>query len=133
MPRCGHIKSPEDGTLYLHSAFAGYFVCVGVIPEVLGGAGEAPVAVQQRRCLGERPPAVVVERRVESQFHSDHLAPIVGCSFTRPRARHHERSASGHARAQGFVHGHIGSVRASEVAAGDEQQLGIGRVAEPFG
>ena len=53
-----HVEAPDDGPLDLGAALAPQLVEVGVVPQVFDGSWEPAVAVEQRRCLRHRPPAV---------------------------------------------------------------------------
>ena len=60
---------------------------VGVVPQVGDGAGEAAVAVEQRRGVGDRAPPVEVVLGVEREVDADVLAPVAGGRLAGPRAR----------------------------------------------
>ena len=46
------VEAPEDGPLHLGAELTAHLVEVGVVPHVDDGAGEAAVAVEQRRARG---------------------------------------------------------------------------------
>ena len=91
------VEAPHDGPLDLGPALAAHLVEVGVVPEVVDGAGEAAVAVEQRRRVGERAPAVQLVLGVEREVHADVLAAVAGGRLAGPRRRHHQRGARGRA------------------------------------
>ena len=128
-----HVEAPHDGPLDLGPALAPHLLQVGVLPGVLDRAREAAVAVEQARCMGERPPAVGVELGVEGEVHADVLTPVAGGGIARPRARDHQGRARRQTVAQRVVGGDVAGVGQAEVVARDDQQLGVGRVSEPLG
>src|SRR5205807_5845933 len=52
------IEAPVDGPLDLGPQLPAHLIEVGVVPDVLDGARETAVAVEQRWSLRDRPPAV---------------------------------------------------------------------------
>src|SRR5437660_952892 len=70
-------------------------VDVGVVPDVLDGAGEPAVTVEQRRGLGDGPPPVQVVLGVEGEVDADVFTPVPGGRLPRPRAGHHQGGAGG--------------------------------------
>ena len=104
----GDVEAPQDGPLDLGPALAAHLVEVGVLPEVVDGAREAAVAVEQRRRVGDRSPAVQLVLGVEREVHADVLAPVLRRRLAGPRGRHHERRARGDAVAQRVVHPDVG-------------------------
>ena len=127
------VEAPVDRALDLGAELAPDLVEVGVVPHVLDGAGEAAVAVEQRGSLGDRPPAVQVVLGVQRQVHADVLAAVAGSRVTRPRARHHQGGARGHALTQSFVDAQVGGVARPQVVAVDDQELGVRVEAQPLG
>ena len=117
-----HVEAPHDRPLDLGPALAADLVEVGVVPGVLDRAGEAAVAVEEARRVGDRPPAVGVELGVEREVHADVLAPVAGGGVAGPRARHHQRGARGQAVAQRVVGGDVARVGEAEVVARDDQR-----------
>ena len=87
------VEAPEDRPLDLRAALAAHLVEVGVVPGVLDRAGEAAVAVEQARRVGDRTPAVGLPLGVEREVHADVLAAVLRGGVARPRARHHQRRA----------------------------------------
>src|SRR5690606_22294645 len=87
------VEAPEDGPLDLGPALAPDLVEVGVVPNVVDGAGEPAVAVEQRRSRGDRAPAVAVVLGVEGEVDPDVLTPVLRGRLAGPRARDHERGA----------------------------------------
>ena len=69
-------KPQQDGPLDLGPALPADLVEVGVVPDVVDRAGEAAVAVEQRRRVGDRTPAVALVLGVEREVHADVLAPV---------------------------------------------------------
>ena len=82
----GDVEAPEDGPLDLGPQLAAGLVEVGVVPQVVDRAGEAAVAVEQRRGVGDGAPAVAVVLGVEREVHADVLAAVLGGGLARPRA-----------------------------------------------
>ena len=76
--------------------------------------------------MRDRAPAVEVPLGVEREVHADVLAQVAGRRLARPRARHHQRGAGGHARAQALVDADVGGVAHAEVVAVDDQQAVVG-------
>ena len=66
-------------------------------------------------------------------LHADVLAAVGRRRLSGPRWGHHERRAGGEPLAQGLVDPAVGGVAGAEVVGGDDQQAGVGVVAEPFG
>ena len=79
-----HVEAPHDRPLDLGPALAADLVEVGVVPGVLDRAGEAAVAVEQARRVGDRAPAVGVELGVEGEVHADVFAPVAGGGVAGP-------------------------------------------------
>ena len=127
------VEAPHDGPLDLGPALAAHLVEVGVVPEVVDGAREAAVAVEQRRRLRDRAPAVQLVLGVEREVHADVLAPVASGRLACPRRRHHQRGARGHAVAEGVVDADVAGVAGPEVVAADDDEAGVGPVAEAFG
>ena len=99
---------------------------VGVVPHVVDRAREAAVAVEQRRRVGDRAPAVAVVLGVEGEVHADVLAPVAGGGL----AAHGHGTISvalvAERRAQGLVDPDVGGVARAEVVAVDDQQAVVG-------
>jgi hypothetical protein len=53
------VDAPEEGPVDLGPTFAQHLVAIGVLPQVVEGARESAVTGLQRRCVGERTPAVL--------------------------------------------------------------------------
>ena len=127
------VEAPQDRPLDLGPALPADLVEVGVVPHVDVGAGEAAVAVEQRRGLGDRPPAVQVVLGVEGEVHADVLAPVVAGGLAGPRARDHERGAGGDAVCAGPRRRRRWRRGRAEVVAVDDEQAGVGGMPEPLG
>ena len=128
-----HVEAPHDRPLDLRPALPADLVEICVVPRVLDRAGEAAIAVEQARRLGDRSPPVRLPLRVQGEVHADVLAPVLGGGVTRPGARHHQRGARRDAVAQRVVYGDVGRTRRAEVVAVDDEQLGVGCIAETLG
>ena len=59
LSRCADVEAPVDGLLDLGPALLAHLVEVGVVPDVVDGAREAAVAVEEAGGVGDRAPAVV--------------------------------------------------------------------------
>ena len=125
-----HAMRPLD----LGAALAQHLGRVGVLPQVVDVAGEAALARQQRRGVGDRAPAVRVVLAVEREVHADVVAVVAASPRGGPTgAGTISDGARGHAVAQRGVHAVVGRVARAEVVARDDEQLGVGGVAEAFG
>ena len=62
----------------------------------------------------------------------DVLAPVAAARLPCPRAGHHERGRGDGPRRQALEDAHVGGVAGAEVVGVDDDQLGVGRVAEPL-
>ena len=127
------VEAPQDRPLDLGPQLAADLVEVGVVPQVLDRAREAAVAVEQRRGLGDRTPAVAVVLGVEREVHADVLAAVAPGGVARPGRRDHEGGAGGQAGAQRLVDAGVRGVADAEVVAVDDQEAGVGSVAQTFG
>ncbi len=128
-----HVEAPQDGALDLGAALAAYLVEIGVVPDVLHGAGESSVAVEKRRGMGDGTPSVQVEFGVDREVHAHVVAAVGGRGTPGPRARDHQAGTRGQAVAEGLVDPHVGGVTEAEVVAVQYEQLGVVGVAESFG
>ena len=128
-----HVEAPQDGPLDLGPALAAHLVEIGVVPDVLDGAGEAAVAVEQRGGVGDGAPPVEVVLGVDGEVHADVVAPVAGRRAPGPRAGDHQAGARGQAVAQGLVDPDVGGVAEAEVVAVEDQELGVVGVAEALG
>ena len=97
------VEAPEHGPLDLGPALPTHLVEIGVVPHVGHGAGEAAVAVEQGRGLGDRCPAVEVVLGVEGEVDPDVVAPEPRRRLPGPRGRHDQRGAGTDTVAQGVV------------------------------
>jgi hypothetical protein len=84
------VEAPHDGALDLSPALLAHFVEITVVPGVLDGAREPPVAVEEAGGAGDRPPPVALPLGVQREVHADVLAAVLGGRVARPGARHHE-------------------------------------------
>ncbi len=128
-----HVEAPQDGPLDLGPALAAHLVEIGVVPDVLDRAGEAPVAVEQGRGVGDRAPPVEVVLGVDREVHADVLAPVRGGRAPGPGAGDHQAGARGQPVAQRLVDADVGGVAEAEVVAVEDQELGVLGVAESLG
>ncbi len=126
----GDVETPEHRAFELAAAFAPDLVEIGVVPEIVRGAGEAAVAVEQRRGHGDRPPPVVAQLGVEHEVDPDVVAPVAGGCVAGPRAGNHERRRRADADTQGLVDTDVGAVRLTEPVAADDHQTRVRRVPE---
>ncbi len=63
----GEVEPPEDGPLDLGLALPSDLVDVGVLTQIGRGTGKSPVAVEQRRRIGDRAPPIQVVLGQEGQ------------------------------------------------------------------
>ena len=70
---------------------------------------------------------------VQGEMDADVLARVFEGRVTSPRCWHHDRCARGEAVAQGTIDADVGGVARPEVVAGEDDQLGVGRMTEAFG
>jgi hypothetical protein len=121
------VEAPEDRPLDLGAQLAPDLVEVGVVPDLRDGAGEAAVAVEQRRRLGDRPPAVQVPLGVEGEVHADVLAPVPAAAS---RAHGHGtiNVATWRNPRAAPRRPLVGRVAHAEVVAVDDQQAVVGTV-----
>ena len=82
-----HVEAPQDGPLDLGPALPADLVEIGVVPDVGHRPGEAAVAVEQRRGVGDGAPPVEVVLGVHREVDADVLAPVRGGRAPGPRAR----------------------------------------------
>ena len=130
----GDVDAPGEGPLDLGAALAQHLLGVGVLPQVVDVPGEAALAAEQRRGVGDRAEAVGLVLAVEREVHADVVGgQVAHRRVARPRRRHHDRGAGGHAVAERAVDADVGRVAGTEVVARDDHQLGVVVVAEAFG
>ena len=129
----GDVEAPQDRSLDLDAALAPDLVEIGVVPEVVDGAGEPALAVEQRGGVGDGSPAVQLVLGVEREMHADVLAPVLGGGFAGPRGRDHERGARGHSLAERVVDADVGGMARAEIVAADDQHAVVRPIAEPLG
>ncbi len=127
------VESPQHRPLDLGPALPPHLVEVGVVPDVGDRPGEAAVAVEQRRGLGDRPPPVEVVLGVEGEADPDVVAPEPRRRLACPRGRDEEGGAGGQAVAEGVVDAGGGRVAEAEVGAVEDQEAGVGGCPEPLG
>ena len=128
----GDIESPENRPFNLGATFAANFVEVGMVPEIGDGAGESTIAVEQGWSVGDRSPAVTVVFGVECEVHADVLAAVLGRGCPGPWARDHQGGTRGDAKTQCFIHPGVGGLTQPEVVGIDDDQTGVGVVAQAF-
>jgi hypothetical protein len=134
--RCevGDVDAPSQGPVDLGLQLATHLGQVGVLPQVVERAWEAPFARLQRWCVGDRTPAVRGVLGVEGEVDTDVVVGLVlEGGMAGPRCRDHQRRAGGDAVAQRFVHADVGRVARAEVVARDDDELRVDGVSEPFG
>jgi len=85
----GHVESPQDRPVDLGAPLVPHLVEVGMLPDVLNGPGEAPFAVEQRRGVRDRSPAIELVFRVQREVDADVLAAIGVDGAPRPGGRDH--------------------------------------------
>ncbi len=89
------VEAPQHGPLDLGPALPTYLVEVGVVPHVRDRAGESAVAVEERRCLRDRSPAVEVVLGVQGEAHPHVVAPEPRCRFAGPWSGDQQRGRGG--------------------------------------
>ena len=129
----GWFDPPADRPLDLGSAFAADLVDVGVVPEILRGAGEPAVAVEKARCVGERCPTEAFELGVEGQM--DAYIEVVGVGqvvgrMASPRPGHHQCRGRGAAVAEGAEARCCRGVCRPHEVGGQDQESVVVAVAE---
>ena len=127
------VEPPKDGSFNLCATFAANLVEVGMVPEVGNGSGESAVAIEQRWRVGDWSPSVTFEFSIEREVHADVFATEVRCCFASPCARHHQRCAGADTLPERLVGAGISGMTKSQVVAVDDDQFGIGGIAQTFG
>ena len=95
-----------------------------MVPDVLHRAREPAVATQERRCVGDRSPAVQLVLGVDREVDADVLAPVAAARLAGPGAGHHERGAGDRPRGQALEDPDVGRMARAEVVGVDDDQLG---------
>ncbi len=118
----GEIEAPEDRALDLSPTFPTHLLHVGVFAQVGGGPGEAPVAVEQRWCIGDRSPPVEIVFGEKRERKANVFPVVPGGRGSRPWARNLQTGGGGDAVPKAVVDGVVGGVRRSEAVAGEDHQ-----------
>ena len=82
--------------------------------------------------MRDRAPAVELVLRVEREVDADVLAPVARRGFAGPGAGDHERRAGHGSRRQTLEHADVGRMARPEIVRVDDDQLGVGGIAEPL-
>ena len=91
-----------------------------------------PLPSSREGGVGDRPPAVQLEFRIERERDAHVLASEPRRRLARPRAGHQQRRSSGQAVPQGCVDAFVHGMAAAEAGRADDQQPLVGAVSEPL-
>jgi hypothetical protein len=134
--RCemGHVDVPGEGSFDLGAALAQHLVDVCVLPQVGDVTGEARLAAEQRRGVGDGAEPVCLVFAVEREVHANVVDRLVAeRGIAGPWCGNHDRRTCGDAIAQRAVDSDVGRVARAQVVTRDDDQLGVVVVSESFG